>query len=173
MKKLLALFVVVLGFSAVSFAQLTNTASSSATATIFTALTVEKKADLAFGKLGAKTSPTLAVMSTTDSRASSTSDVIADVTAKAAEFEVRGDALSNFSVTTPASSTSLDLSGQPSMTIDATDWTVKIDAAADSKSGSIAGTGVTKVKVGATLKVGALQPSGNYVGTFNVTVNYN
>lgn len=174
MKKLFAFAIVILGFSAASFAQpFTNSANANATATIFTALTIEKKLDLVFGKLGAKTTPTIAIVSTSGSRSGSSADLIADPTVKAAEFQVKGDGGSAFTVTFPVGDTELTSGVLTPMKILAGGFTAKIDGAANSTSGTIAALGTTVLKVGATLQVGANQDKGDYTGSFSVTVNYN
>ena len=175
MKKLLALAVVILGFTAVSFGQLSNKADATASAKILTALTIDKKIDLDFGTLGAKTTATIAKMSTAGSRTGSTTDLIATGVGAAAEFEIKGDKNSSFAITFPNTDTNLNSGASPAMKILATDWVSKIDGAAESTltTGSIAASGVTVLKVGATLQVAASQPAGSYSGPFSVTVNYN
>lgn len=176
MKKLLALAVVILGFTAVSFGQLTNTATGSATANILTALTIDKKTTLDFGTIGAKTNTTVVVMSTGGSRtAGSTADLIATGAGAVGTFEIKGDPSSLIGITFPSGVTNLaPVSGTaPAMTIDPVSWVAKIDAAADGKTGNIAASGITVLTVGATLNVGASQASGVYNGSYNVTVNYN
>lgn len=173
MKKLLLLAIVVLGFSAVSFGQLTNSADANATASVFTALTIEKKADLAFGALGAKTIATIAVMNTDGSRTNSTANTMATNLGNVARFEVKGDANNPFTITFPSSDTPLEDGAKPDMNILAGGFVAKIDNAADGNSGTIAAGGTSIVKVGATLQVGANQPKGDYTGVFSVTVNYN
>ena len=175
MKKLLALAVVILGFTAVSFGQLSNTATATASAKILTALTIEKKVDLDFGTIGAKTTPTIAKINTAGLRTGSTTDLIATGLGAAAEFEIKGDKGSLFSITYPSTDTNLSSGASPAMKIHASDWVSKIDGGAETSlmTGSIDASGVTVLKVGATLQVAASQPSGSYSGPFSVTVNYN
>ena len=173
MKKLIVFAIAILGFTAVSFGQ-TNSATNTATANVLSALTIVKGNDLAFGTIGALTSQSLAVMSTGGDRSASTSNLIALAPGNPGSFTVTGDEGSSFVVTTPSGDTPLTGGlGTTPMNIAAGTWTVKIDAAADGKTGVILAGGTTVLKVGATLTVGASQKKGPYTGTFSVSVNYN
>ena len=167
MKNLLALAIIVLGFAATSFAQVTATAST--TATIITPIAIEKDVDLNFGNIAV--SPTLGgtvVLPTSGSRTKTGGVTLPVVTGtvSAASFTVTGEGNSTYSITLPSSA--ITLTG-PSGTM-----TVENFVSTPSNTGTL-NSGTQEVKVGATLNVGAAQAAGTYTnesGLF-VTVNYN
>ncbi len=167
MKNLLALAIIVLGFAATSFAQVTATAST--TATIITPIAIEKDVDMNFGNIAV--SPTLGgtVVLPTSGARTKTGGVTLPVvtgTVSAASFTVTGEGNSTYSITLPSSA--ITLTG-PSGTM-----TVENFVSTPSNTGTL-NSGTQEVKVGATLNVGAAQPAGTYTnesGLF-VTVNYN
>ena len=167
MKNLLALAIIVLGFAATSYAQVTATAST--TATIITPIAIEKDVDMNFGNIAV--SPTLGgtVVLPTSGARTKTGGVTLPVvtgTVSAASFTVTGEGNSTYSITLPSSA--ITLTG-PSGTM-----TVENFVSTPSNTGTLS-SGTQEVKVGATLNVGAAQPAGTYTnesGLF-VTVNYN
>jgi len=84
--------------------------------------------------------------------------------AAAARFTVTGEPNGVFDVTLPSSATLS--SGAHSMTLDTF-------TSSPSGSGTLDAFGMQTLTVGATLHVGAAQPSGSYSGFYNVTVAYN
>jgi hypothetical protein len=167
MKNLLALAIIVLGFAATSFAQVTATAST--TATIITPIAIEKDVDMNFGNIAV--SPTLGgtVVLPTSGARTKTGGVTLPVvtgTVSAASFTVTGEGNSTYSITLPSSA--IILTG-PSGTM-----TVENFVSTPSNTGTLS-SGTQEVKVGATLNVSAAQAAGTYTnesGLF-VTVNYN
>ena len=167
MKNLLVLAIIVLGFAATSFAQVTATAST--TATIITPIAIEKDVDMNFGNIAV--SPTLGgtvVLPTSGSRTKTGGVTLPVVTGtvSAASFTVTGEGNSTYSITLPSSA--ITLTG-PSGTM-----TVENFVSTPSNTGTL-NSGTQEVKVGATLNVGAAQAAGTYTnesGLF-VTVNYN
>lgn len=84
----------------------------------------------------------------------------------AAGFDVTGELTGgNYSITLPSSPVTLSNTAGESMTVDSF-----IDSENGSGSLSVGGNG--SFTVGATLNVGANQPSGGYSGSFDVTVEY-
>ena len=167
MKKLLALFVVVLGFSAVSFAQVFATASSSAT--IIGPIAISKTADMVFGNL-AVLSASAGTVSMTANAAATLSpaggvSTVAGVTPVSAKFTVSGVATYGYSISKPISIT-LTGPGAP-MTLAVTSF--------PATSSTIPAGGSEIVYVGGTLSVAAGQVAGTYQNTtdLTVTVNYN
>ena len=168
MKKVLVLAIVVLGFAASSFAQVTATAST--TATILTPIAITKTVDMNFGNIAV--SPTIAgtVVLPTSGVRTLTGGVTLPVvtgTVTAATFNVTGDGTSTYSITLP--SAAITLNGVPSGTM-----TVQNFVSNPSGTGTLT-AGAQTIKVGATLNVGAAQAAGTYTnaaGLF-VTVNYN
>ena len=168
MKKVLVLAIVILGFAASSFAQVTATAST--TATIITPIAIAKTVDMNFGNIAV--SPTIAgtvILPTTGARTLTGGVTLPVVTGTvtAASFNVTGDGTSTYSITLPSSS--ITLTGVPSGTM-----AVQSFVSNPSGTGTLT-AGAQTIKVGATLTVGAAQPAGVYTnaaGLF-VTVNYN
>ena len=167
MKNLLALAIIVLGFTATSFAQVTATAST--TATIITPIAIEKDVDMNFGNIAV--SPTLGgtVVLPTSGARTKTGGVTLPVvtgTVSAASFTVTGEGNSTYSITLPSSAITLT---SPSGTM-----TVENFVSTPSNTGAL-NNGSQEVKVGATLNVGAAQPAGTYTNESSlfVTVNYN
>ncbi|MBK7174802.1 MAG: DUF4402 domain-containing protein [Bacteroidales bacterium] len=167
MKNLFALAIIVLGFTATSFAQVTATAST--TATIITPIAIEKDIDMNFGNIAV--SPTLGgtVVLPTSGARTKTGGVTLPVvtgTVSAASFTVTGEGNSTYSITLPSSAITLT---SPSGTM-----TVENFVSTPSNTGAL-NNGSQEVKVGATLNVGAAQAAGTYTNESSlfVTVNYN
>ncbi len=167
MKNLLTFAIIVLGFTATSFAQVTATAST--TATIITPIAIEKDIDMNFGNIAV--SPTLGgtVVLPTSGARTKTGGVTLPVvtgTVSAASFTVTGEGNSTYSITLPSSAITLT---SPSGTM-----TVENFVSTPSNTGAL-NNGSQEVKVGATLNVGAAQAAGTYTNESSlfVTVNYN
>jgi hypothetical protein len=169
MKKFLAITVVLLAFTAASFAQVSATAS--ATATILTPIAISNTVDMNFGNLAVNATPGTCVLATDNSR-SVTGGVtlMAGGTVTAASFTVTGVAGVNYVITLPAAVTTVS-DGTNTMTVNT--WTSN-----PSGTGTLTG-GTSTLLVGATLNVGGSQPAGVYntanaggSGEFTVTVNY-
>ena len=166
MKKIYLLALVVIGFSANSFAQ-TNAATTTASATIVTPISLVKINDLKFGTLAVGAGNGTAVITAAGLR-SETGDVYSPTSAatvSAASFTVGGTANASYVVSLPTTITLND--GLNSMTVGSFTF-----ASANSSTIGIAGTDI--LSVGATLNVNGLQAPGTYTSTaFTVTVNYN
>ena len=168
MKKVLVLAIVVLGFAASSFAQVTATAST--TATIITPIAITKTVDMNFGNIAV--SPTLGgtvVLPTAGSRTLTGGVTLPVVTGTvtAASFTVTGEGSSTYSITLPSSA--ITMNGPSSATM-----TVQNFVSNPSGTGTLS-SGSQQIKVGATLNVTAAQAAGTYTNTSGlfVTVNYN
>ncbi|MBK7031664.1 MAG: DUF4402 domain-containing protein [Bacteroidales bacterium] len=166
MKNLLVLAIIVLGFTASSFAQVTATAST--TATIITPIAITKDVDMNFGNIAV--SPTLGGTVVLPTAGAHTHrwlpSQLSNGTVTPASFTVTGEGNSTYSITLPSSA--ITLTG-PSGTM-----TVGTFVSTPSNTGALSG-GTQEIKVGATLNVSASQAAGTYTnasGLF-VTVNYN
>lgn len=167
MKNLLIITALLLGFTTVSLAQVTATASTSAT--IITPIAIAKDVDMNFGNIAV--SPTLGgtvVLPTTGSRTKTGGVTLPVVTGTVtpASFTVTGEGSSTYTITLPTAA--ITLTG-PSGTM-----TVENFVSTPSTTGTLSG-GTQEVKVGATLNVAPAQAAGVYTnasGLF-VTVNYN
>ena len=165
MKKLLALFVVVLGFSAASFAQVTATATASAA--IVSPIAITKTIDMNFGNVAVNNLPGTVVLPTSGARTRTGGVTLPAVpgTVATAEFTVTGTPGYAYTFTLPAGATTVTNGTGGSMTVDT--WT--------SDAGASLVGGTQTVKVGATLNVAGSQAPGIYTSAtaFSVTVNYN
>ncbi len=171
MKKMIrffALAIVMFGFAINTFAQVT--ASATATATIITPIAISKTTDMNFGNVAV--SPTVAgtvVLLPAGTRSATGGVTLPAVpgTVTAASFAVTGSGTSTYAITLPATCTIS--SGGNNMTVNTFTSTPTVAA------GGTLTAGAQTLLVGATLNVTAAQPAGTYVsGTaFDVTVNYN
>lgn len=165
-KKLLAISFISLAFSTAIFAQVSATAT--ATATIITPIAITWAADMNFGNVASSILAGTVILTPAGAR-STTGGVTLPATigtVSAASFTVTGSAGFTYAITLPAVATTIT-SGGNTMTVNT--W-----ASNPSGTGTLTG-GTSTLTVGATLNVGISQPSGTYVsGTpFTVTVNYN
>jgi hypothetical protein len=166
MKKLIVIAIALLGFSAASFAQVSASASTSAT--IITPIAITKSVDMNFGNVAVSpTTPGTVVLPTSGSR-TKTGGVTLPVTSgtvAAAKFTVTGLAASTYSITLP---------GTITLTSGSNTMTVGTFTSTPSASGVLTG-GTQDILVGATLNVAAAQAAGSYTNAsdLTVTVNYN
>jgi len=154
-------------FSISSYAQVSATATASAT--IVTPIAIAKTVDMDFGNVAVSATPGTVVLTPAGAR-SVTGGVSLPATTgtvTAASFDITGEANFTYSITLPAAATTIT-SGANTMDVDT--WT-----STPTPTGTLDGTGAQTLTVGATLNVAAGQPAGTYVsGTpFTVTVNYN
>ena len=164
--KIFTLTAVLLGFASISFAQSTDNATADAKATILTALEISVVHDLDFGTI-ASTNALQEAKIIAASGGDRTGAAYVGSTYSVGEFLIKGEKgqAVNFSVEAETKLTDTD-GGTETMDITFTN--------------SISGTsftlntnGQTTMYVGGTLKVAARQASGDYKGTYKVTVNYN
>ena len=162
-----SLFVMVLATQGVN-AQNQVGATASATATIVEALSITKINDLKFGKIIAASTEGKVQIQTDGSRTIASGDVVLFNTGsdhQAASFEVSGTAGRTYSLDFPSTISLTGPNGSTPMTI---------EGFVHSATGTLSTTtGKETFKVGATLKVGANQAAGQYIGTFSVTAAYN
>ncbi len=147
----------------------TDTASSSVDATVITALTLSNTAGLDFGDFTPGTNGgTIVVATDGSSEAFGDVSVVAD-SPQAAAFGVTGESGKVYDISLPGSAT---LSGPGA---DMTADTFVANSASDGPglTGTVT-SGVDTIAVGATLHVAgvATQTSGDYTGSFNVTITY-
>ena len=170
MKQFSKLFFISVGmllFASSAFAQVT--ASATATATIVTPIAITKDVDMNFGNLAVNASVGTVVITPAGAR-SATGGVsflaATPGTITAASFTVTGLAAATYSITLPVGAITIS-SGANNMTVDT--WT-----SSPTPTGTLTG-GTETLTVGATLNVGASQAAGTYISPtpFDVTVNYN
>ena len=169
MKKLIALAIVILGFSAISFAQVTATAT--ATGTIVAPIAIANTGNMNFGNVAVSGTAGTVILSAAGSRTTTGGVTLPATfgTVSAAHFAVTGTANYNYSITLPSSATTVT-SGGNTMTV-----STFTSTPTPLLGGTLNASGAQTIDVVATLNVGAGQAAGIYVsGTpFSVTVNYN
>ena len=168
MKNLIAVFaaiVLVAGLTATANAQVTGTATGSAT--IITPIAITNAGNMNFGNIAVSASAGTVVLSPASVRSITGGVTLPAVTGTvtAAAFTVTGLGSSTYSIQLPASYTIT--SGGNSMTVNAFTST-------PSGIGTLSG-GTQTIQVGATLNVAASQAAGSYTNAtgFPVIVNYN
>ena len=172
----LALAIGALVMAGGAMAQATETATASAKATVITPLTIVKDsdADLKFGTVSQNNGAagTVVVLPAGGRSATGGARLSAAGPGAAAAFTVTGETTSAYTITLPTSD--VTLTGSASGTMTANTFTVAQGAAGTvvGNVGTLVG-GTGNLNVGATLTMGASQPSGDYTGSFAVTVAYN
>jgi len=167
--KISMLIAVVMSFAIVTKAQVTASASSSAT--IVTPIAITKTVDMNFGNVAVSTAAGTVVLAPAGSR-TKTGGVTLPATAgtvTAASFTVTGTPTYTYAITLPSTATTITRGGgTETMTVD--NW-----SSSPATTGTLSSGGSETLTVGGTLNVGGSQLAGTYVsGTpFNVTVNYN
>ena len=165
--RIIALAMLLLGISISTFAQVSATASASAT--IVTPIAINKTVDMNFGNVAVSTAAGTVIMTPTGSR-SMTGGVTLPATTgtvTAASFTVSGAANYTYSITLPSTATTISYLTN--------NMTVNAFTSSPTPTGVLSAGGTQTLTVGATLNVGASQVAGNYTSTtpFTVTVNYN
>lgn len=166
--KLLALALVILGFSANSFGQGSATASSDASAKILSPISISNTVPLNFGTIGPIAAVSTVTVATNNNRTGTAFLLSVAPAAVAGQFLISGTPNAAFSITLPSATTELKLTGQTSMTINSSDWVSDLGLAS-----TIAGNGSRTLSIGATLNIGNMQAAGTYTGSYEVTVAYN
>ena len=165
--KFFAIAITLIAFSVTTFAQVSATATASAT--IVSPIAISKTVDMNFGNVAASASLGTVILAPAGTR-SATGGVTLPATVgtvTAASFTVTGTPGYTYAITLPAAALTIT-SGGPSMTVDT--WT-----STPTPNGTLV-AGTSTLTVGATLHVGASQAAGVYgipAETFTVTVNYN
>lgn len=164
--KLITGTIALLGFTTGSFAQVSATAT--ATATIVAPITIVKTVDMNFGNVAASTVAGTVILAPAGTR-TFTGGVRLPVvpgTVTAASFDVTGEGANTYAITLPSSAISLADASSHTMSVD-------VFTSTPSTTGTLT-SGAQTITVGGTLHVGATQAPGVYTsGNFTVTVNYN
>jgi len=167
--KLFAIAIVILGFSATSFAQVDATATASAT--IITPIAINKTVDLNFGNISVSATGGTVILAPSLAGARSTTGGVTLPTVTgtftAAKFVVTGLGNSTYSISLPAAPISLSDGASHTMAVGTFTST-------PSTTGALT-AGTQDVYVGVTLTVAGLQAAGLYTNStdLTVTVNYN
>lgn len=163
--RLMAAFAVASAFFLLSTsAHAENSATVNVDARVVTPLVLTKNTDLNFGSFAASGVAGTVVLDLANSR-TATGGVTAlaiGATPSSANFSVAGEANSTVSINIPAN---VSLSnGAATMTL--------VPSTNSPAQVTLNGSGSATFAVGGTLSVSANQASGNYTGTFNVSVTY-
>lgn len=137
-------------------------ATATASATIIPAIAIAKTSDMNFGSVVPGSSAGTVVLA---SNGTATSALTLTGSKSAAAFSVTGGVNTAYTITLPTTTTLSDGAAN-SMTVNG--FTSSIGTA-----GTLSAGGTQSFNVGATLNVGASQASGDYTGSFTVTVAYN
>ncbi len=163
---LASLFVMVLATQRVN-AQNQASVSANATATIVKSISIEKIADLQFGKIIAGSTAGQVQIQTDGSRTIAAGDVVLfnqGSDHQAAAFKTIGSPNATYSLSFSSSVSLTGPTGSDPMTV---------DGFVHNATRTLSDAGEESFKVGATLHVGANQAVGEYEGTFSVTAAYN
>jgi len=174
MKKSVLLFLTLVltsFFSSSLLSQSGSTANTNSGANIVQALTLSKTADLHFGTMSIPTAALNVVLSTTNTRStSSPADITfwaqAPVSTNAA-YTVAGSANATYTIILPANGIITIMSGANSMHVNS------FTCSYTGLTGTLDGSGTDHFVVGATLELDEAQPFGIYSGSFDATVAYN
>src|SRR5450759_433236 len=167
--KFFALAIVLLSFGASTFAQVT--ASATATATIITPIAITKTVDMNFGILAVNNTVGTVILTPASTRSATGGVTFLPAnpgTITAASFDITGLANATYSITLPVGVTTI--TAVTNMTVDT--WTSTPTVAS---GGALSAVGTQALSVGATLHVAASQAAGVYTSAipFDGTVNYN
>ncbi len=169
MKKILALSVILLAFSAGAFAQLSATAT--ATATIVSPLSIVNAGMMNFGNVAVGAGGGTVVLAPAGGRTTTGDAALPTVigTVTPAMFTIAGTSGTAYSITLPVAAATIN-SGANTMTV--TNFTGDIVS-----PNTIPVAGSVTLHVGATLNVGGGQATGIYTSLagneFTVSINYN
>ena len=165
MLKFFTLTAVLFGFATISYAQNTDNATASPGATIISALKITKVKDLHFGTIAATSSSQTAIIAAEDGGDRTGGAAYVGSTYTIGEFLIEGENNQTVNFTVDAST---ELKSDTNKTMNIT-----FDRSIAGNSFSLDASGEKTMYVGGTLTVGAGQDSGEYTGTYKVTVNYN
>jgi hypothetical protein len=161
--KLVMVSAFVLAGAAITADSYAATASSNATATVVTPIAISNTQALAFGSFSTSATGQTVTISAGGARSSVGAIVVPASAATAASFNVTGSGVLTYAITLPASTTITN----------GTD-TFTVNAFTSNPSGTGALTaGAQTLTVGATVTTAGTLSTGNYLGSFNVSVDYN
>lgn len=131
------------------------------------AASIVKTQDLAFGGFAAGSGGSVTISAAGSRTASGDITLLTSGSSgqyNAASFDVAGTGLATYSISLPADN-SVSLTNAQGNSMSLTSFT-----STPANNGQLSATGTQTLSVGATLVVGAVQPSGSYTGSFAVTV---
>lgn len=157
-------------FATVTVAQVT--ATSQASGTIITPISILNTVPMAFGNMAVSSIPGTVILSPASVRTTTGGVTLPSVTGSvsAASFLVSGAPNYTYDITIPAPGDITVVDDNNSHTMNVDTWT-----SFPSLTGTLDGSGNQIINIGATIHVSALQAAGIYISDvpFSVTVNYN
>jgi hypothetical protein len=150
-----------------AYAQNSDTATASGSATIVQPIAASKVADLAFGTIVKPASGTATVAVDAEGARTLTGTVAVGAGNTAAQFNVVGEGGSAFSVSVPSSFSMT--SGSNSLVVS----TVDNSSGGGTLSGTIGNASTASFGVGGNFTLNSATASGAYTGTFAITASYN
>lgn len=171
-KKLLKLALIAgLALAAPVYAQASASVATTGSTKIVAPISITKVTDLAFGtivKSSDANTNTVTVNQTTGNRTitGTGTGTLVTSTATRAAYTVSGEGAQTFSVSVPATVTLVNGANNIIVTLTTT-------GATGTLSGTIGSTGTASVGVGGTFTLSSAQITGDYTGSFTVTVAYN
>jgi len=176
MKKSIMLVAAIVMIAGIANRVMAHSENTSAGAKIVQALTITETAPLHFGTMTIPTAATDIILTTLAGRSAS---IPANITllpqlpvATNAAYTVKGSMNATYAITLP-SNTAVTIT-EGATPIPVKNFVAKCASkSADGSIGILDGSGDDHFVIGATLSLALNQPSGNYVGTFDVSVDYN
>lgn len=165
--KILAGIGAISSLASAAYAQATDTATATGSATIIQPIAASKVADLAFGTIVKPASGTATVAVDADGARTVDGTVAVGGGAAAASFNVVGEGGSAFSVSVPSSFSMT--SGANSLVV----TTVDNSGGGGTLSGTIGNASTASFGVGGNFTLNSATTSGAYTGTFAITASYN
>ena len=155
-----------------ALAQASSTQNTTGSTRIVQPIALTKTSDLAFGTVVRPTSGTntVAINETTGARslAGGGNAATAPSTTSRAAYSVAGEGAQTFSITVPSTFDMTRSGGSETLAV-----TLTSTATSGTISGSLGSAGSASFGVGGSFPVASTTVSGNYIGTFDVTVAYN
>jgi hypothetical protein len=173
--KILAIFVVMMGFAVNSYGQ--SSASASTTAILITPLSITKTHDLDFSTLSSSATAGTAVIDASTGNLSVTGGVTQTgaTTEQVATFTITGEPSDVITVANDVTTITLENGSSDQLTVNT--FRYSMDGGTEQNfngTATIASGGTSTLTVGATLNIPANTPAGTYNSTsdFTITINY-
>ncbi|WP_298363722.1 DUF4402 domain-containing protein [uncultured Lutibacter sp.] len=168
---LVAIFMIAI-FSNNLMAQTTASATNNAKCTIIAPIAITAGVDLEFGDIIKGAGDVIVATDGSRTIPAAMKSGAQLGTIAAATFSVAGEASYTYAITLPADGDVTITEGTDPMNVNTFTVSTATDGDAD-LDGTLNGSGADTISVGATLTVAADQATGDYTGTFSVTVAYN
>jgi hypothetical protein len=177
MKKLVITFGLIILITSFPNTVMTQTSrSTDVGVSIVKGITITETTPLHFGTMSIPTSQVDVILTTSNSRISSSPSSINLLSqaplSENATYTVAGSDATTYTISLPENGTVSISSGSDHMNV--VDFIAHpASSGVDALTGTLNNSGIDSFNVGATLKLNNSQPFGIYSGTFGITVNYN